>query len=65
MAITLEECNLLVNNHSLPPSRLQECLNWLRTHGVRRQNVLDNIDDDRWVSCVIVVLLALGRDAYA
>jgi inositol polyphosphate-4-phosphatase len=48
MAVTLEQCNLLIAHHDMLPPILQQALDAMRSVGVRRENVLKNIGEKRY-----------------
>ncbi len=47
MSVTLEQCNLLIAHHDMRPSILQEALDAMRSNGVRRENLVKNIGENR------------------
>lgn len=50
MSVTLEQCNILIAEHSMKPSILQQALDAMRRVGVRRENLFKNIGEKRWVA---------------
>ncbi len=49
MAVTLEQCLILIQGHGMLETSLQQALDAMRTIGTRRHNVFKNINDTRSV----------------